>query len=195
MSSAVGQQLSECPPTSEASFGPFDYRTATPEVKRLVEVVGGHFTPAVEALKSGTTGTVGGELSYTLGVFPNHPRALMAMIRLGQRDRTNKPYQAKFTIDCYVERAVEFRPDDMQVREIRGIYNSLQKRYDAAIADFSMVIEAEPDNGNAHYNLGLAYFETGNYERSLAEAKKARALGFQLTGLSEKLKAKGKWVE
>ena len=52
----------------------------------------------------------------------------------------------------------------MQIRQIRGVYHALHKRYDAAIADFSMVVEQEPDNGNAHYNLGLAYFETGNYE-------------------------------
>jgi hypothetical protein len=194
-SSVVGQQLDECPPAGDASYGPFDYRTATRDQKHIVEVTGGHFTPSVEALKSGTTGTVGGELAYTLGVFPNHPRALMAMIRLGQRDKTNKPYQAKFTIDCYVERAVQFRPDDMQIRQVRGVYHALKKRYDAAIADFSMVVEQEPDNGNAHYNLGLAYFETGNYQRARAEAKKAHALGFQLPGLREKLKAKGKWDE
>ena len=38
-----------------------------------------------------------------------------------------------------------------------------------------------------------AFFQA--WSESRVEAKKARALGFQLTGLSEKLKAKGKWDE
>ena len=58
-----------------------------------------------------------------------------------------------------------------------------------------MVIEQEPQNANAHYNLGLAYFETGDYDTALAKARQARALGFPLPGLADKLKAKGKWKD
>ena len=42
-------------------FGPFDYRTASPEQRRLVE--GTHFTPKVESLAGGnTTITPGGDM-------------------------------------------------------------------------------------------------------------------------------------
>ena len=177
------------------AYGPFDYRTATKEQKYLVEIAGGHFTPSVEALKSGTTSTLGGEMNYTLNAFPNHPRALMAMIRLGQRDKTDKPKGSRHTIECWLERAIQFRPDDLSVKQIRGVYYSMQKQYRMAIADFELVVEQEPDNANAHYNLGLAYLEVGDYDRALTEAKKARSLGFPLAGLQDKLKAKGKWQE
>jgi len=42
-------------------FGPFDYRSASPEQRRLVE--GTHFTPKVESLAGGnTTITPGGDM-------------------------------------------------------------------------------------------------------------------------------------
>jgi hypothetical protein len=194
-SGASAQLPGDCGNPFESGYGPFDYRTATYDQKHLVEIVGGHFTTSVETLVSGNTGTVGKELDYTLRAFPNHPRALLAMIRLGQRDRTTRPKGAEYTVECWVERAVSFRPDDIGVRQVRGIYYSMLKKYKEAIADFKTVIEQQPDSANAHYNLGLSYFEVGSYDDALAEAKLARSLGFPLDGLKNKLKAKGKWRE
>src|SRR5262245_56299958 len=56
--------------------GPADYRIASDYLIRLVE--NAHFTPDVEMLNRGKSSTVGGDLAYTLRVFPNHPRALKA---------------------------------------------------------------------------------------------------------------------
>jgi hypothetical protein len=196
MGPAAAQMPGDCGNPFENNFGsvgPFDYRTATAGAKRLVEMF--HFTTNVETLQSGNSGPLGGELDYTLRVFPNHARALMSMIRLGQRDKTIKPQGAHYTVECYVERAVEFKPDDTAIRQLRGIYYSMHRNYDKAIADFQLVIEQQPDNANAHYNLGLAYFEIGNYEGAVAEAKRANALGFPLAGLRNKLKAKAKWKD
>jgi tetratricopeptide (TPR) repeat protein len=191
--SAQSQIDADCGDPFQNAYGPFDYRSASPDQKQIVEV--NHFTPAVESLHSGITGSLGAEIDYTLRAFPNHPRALMAMIRLGQRDRTNKPQGAHYTIDCYVDRAIRFRPDDTKARQIRGIYFSNQRRYNEAIADFSAVVQQQPDNANAHYNLGLAYFEAKDYARARDEAKLARDLGFPLEGLKGKLKSAGKWTD
>jgi tetratricopeptide (TPR) repeat protein len=189
----VAQVIGDCGDPFQNAYGPFDYRTATPDQKNIVEQH--HFTPAVESLRAGITGTVGGELDYTLRAFPNHARALMAMVRLGQRDKTTKPKGAQYTVECFVERAVQFRPDDPSVRQIRGIYLSLQRKYARAVEDFQAAIQQQPNNANAHYNLGLAYFELGNYEQAQEEAKLAQSLGFPLEGLKNKLKTKGKWNE
>ncbi len=44
-------------------FGPFDYRTASPRDKNMVERA--HFTSKVETLRGGnTSATAGGDLSY-----------------------------------------------------------------------------------------------------------------------------------
>jgi len=177
----------------ENGYGPFDYRTATPAQKHIVESY--HFTQPVEALQQGKTTTLGGDIDYTLRAFPNHRRALLAMMRLGQREKTTKPKGAQWTVACYIERAIQFQPDDAGVRELRGIYYSIQRKYGDAIADFKSVIDAEPNNANAHYNLGLAYFEVGNYADARDEAQAAKKLGFPLPGLEKKLKAKGQWSD
>jgi len=188
---ASAENFVDCGNPFESAYGPYDYRTATHEQKRLVEFY--HFNAGVESLQSGSAGVLGSDISYTLRAFPNHPRALMSMIRLGQREQNPKPKGAEYPVACWIERAVLFRPDDMAIRQIHGIYASMQRQYDQAIADFAAVLEAQPDNANAHYNLGLAHFEKGNYDVALAEAKSAASLGFPLQGLKEKLKAKGKW--
>jgi hypothetical protein len=62
------------------AYGPFDYRTSRDKLA-IVEIA--HFTPDVEALRSGNTGQLGGDLDYTLRTSPNHARALIAMANLG----------------------------------------------------------------------------------------------------------------
>jgi tetratricopeptide (TPR) repeat protein len=191
---AAAQNVSgDCGDPFRNSYGPFDYRTASSDKKVLVEQH--HFNAGVESLQSGTTGPLGHDIDYTLRAFPNHPRALMAMVRLGERDKTPKPRGAQFTVECYLQRATEFAPDDANVRHVRGIYFSIKRDYAKAIKELEQVIAQQPDNPNAHYNLGLAYYETNNYDRALAEAKAAQSLGFTLQGLEKKLKAKGKWTD
>jgi tetratricopeptide (TPR) repeat protein len=190
---AWAQIESTCGDPFKNAFGPYDYRTATPSQLEVVEQH--HFTSDVESLRAGITGTLGSEIDYTLRVFPNHTRALLAMIRLGQRDRTNKPKGAHYPIECYIERAVVFRPDDPSVLQVRGIYFASQNRYSQALKDFKAVVDQQPDNANAHYNLGLAYFETKSYALAREQGKIAKELGFPLDGLRKKLMVVGEWRE
>jgi tetratricopeptide (TPR) repeat protein len=186
-------QEGSCGDPFKNAFGPYDYRTATSAQRNVVEQH--HFTAEVESLRSGITGTIGGEIDYTLRAFPNHPRALMSIVRLGQRDRTNKPKGAHYSVECYIERAVVFRPDDVAVLQIRGIYFAGQNRYAQALQDFKVVVEKQPNNANAHYNLGLAYFETKSYDLAREQGKIAKELGFPLDGLRKKLTVVGEWHE
>jgi hypothetical protein len=179
--------------TVSTGYGPFDYRTATPAQRAIVEE--NHFTSQVETLRGGIGSTVGGELDYTLRAFPNHPRALMAMVRLGQRDKTNQPRGAHFTVECYIDRAVRYTPDDYNVKQIRGIYLSMKGKHMEAIEDFKAVVKAQPDNANAHYNLGLEYFEIEDYDAARNQAKIAHDLKFPLDGLRKKLQQAGKWED
>ena len=52
-----------CGPLQNA-FGPFDYRTAKPEVRALVE--NAHFDEGVAALRRGLSSKLGGDIDYTL---------------------------------------------------------------------------------------------------------------------------------
>src|SRR5678816_429071 len=118
---ASGVVLAQTPPCGELrnSYGPFDYRTSKAELKIVEDF---HFTPDVETLRHGNTGTVGGDLDYTLRASPNHHRALMAMVNLAIRTKSEKPLGPKYSVDCYFDRAIRFASDDASVRIIYGIY-------------------------------------------------------------------------
>ncbi len=172
-------------------FGPFDYRTATRDSIRLVEDF--HFTPDVEMLKKGATGNLGGDLNYTLQVFPNHPRALASMMALQFKLKSDKPPGAKWPVACYFDRAIRFAPNDGNVRTVLGVYLMRLNQTAQAIAQFKVAEQLGEDSGNLHYNLGLAYFDVSDFPSSVEHAKKAYALGFTLPGLKNKLVKAGKW--
>lgn len=154
-----------------------------------------HFTPGVEGLTSGASGPLGGDIGYTLDHFPNHHRALAAMTRLALRDKNRKPHGARYTIDCYFERAVRFRPKDAKVRSLFGGYLLALGQADAALEQLEQAATLEPENPTAHYNLGLLYLKKKDYDKSRASAAKAYGMGFPLPGLKNKLVAAGQWRE
>lgn len=173
-------------------FGPFDYRTASQENKNLVEAT--HFTPDTEQLKRNSgTGYPGQDIGYTLHVFPNHPRALIAMSRLAIAEKSPHPKYARYSINCYFARAMQFRPDDGEVYMIYGVHLMKTGAVDQAVVQLSKAVELNDASANAHYNLGLAYMEAKNYDKALVHAQKAYALGFPLPGLRNMLQKVGKW--
>lgn len=178
----------------ENHFGPIDYRTASKKDKDMVENV--HFTRAVETLASGaTTISAGGDMAYTLHVFPNHHRALMALIKLGEKEKTVKPRGMRYTVPCYFDRAERFRPDDATVKSIFGVYLMRSGKNEEAQKKLEEALELAGDNANVYYNLGLSYYQMKLFDQSLKAAHRAYALGFPLPGLRDMLKRAGKWEE
>ena len=175
------------------AYGPFDYRTAEQAKLKLVEDY--HFSRDVEAGRAGKTGKVGDDLDYVLRAFPNHQRALVALVNVESREKTEKVPGLSWPVSCYFDRALRFAPDDREVVTIYGVYLLRHKQTTEAIAQFERAAELGEDSGNLHYNAGLAYFDAGDYDKALLHAHKAYALGFSLPGLRDKLKKKGKWVD
>ena len=173
-------------------YGPFDYRT---DGKALEIVESVHFTPQVEALIRGSTGSVGGDIGYTLATSPNHHRALLAMTRLAEKQRNPRPAGASYTVDCYFDRAIRFKPDDNIVRMIFANYLIRNAREAEARAQLKVAEKRGADNGFTQYNIGLLYFDMKDYDSALSQAHKAVALGFEQPALKEKLQAAGKWSE
>jgi tetratricopeptide (TPR) repeat protein len=171
--------------------GPFDYRVATMEERKLVE--DWHFNSNIQRYIARPTNTLGGDVDYTLRAFPNNHRALLFMMNLSVREKLEKPRGARYTVACYFDRAIRFRPDDGQVRMLHGLY--LLRRGDKAraIGELKLAAELTGEDPNVFYNLGLAYFEIGDFEKSLRFAKKAYALGFPLKGLKNMLIRANKW--
>lgn len=175
-------------------FGPFDYRSARADDKNMVER--SHFTPRVESLVRGHTSiTPGGDISYTLSVFPNHHRALMAMMKLAKREKKDKPRDSSYSVECWLERAERFQPEDQMVKALYGIYLSEKGKKSEALAKLVSALELGTPSANIDYNIGLVFFDLGEYEKSLQSAHRAYAGGFSLPGLRNKLVRAGKWRE
>ena len=174
-------------------YGPYDYRT---DGDKLPIVTGAHFTDVVEALIRGTTSTrPGGDIDYTLRAIPNNHRALMAMMRLGEKEKTSQPSGSRYSIECWFERAILFRPDDGIVRMIYSTYLNRNGRIPDATRQLEIATTYAKDNAFTHYNIGLHYFDMKNYDKALVQAHKAIELGFPQTVLRDKLQSVGKWAE
>lgn len=175
------------------AIGPLDYRIAPPDAIEIVETR--HFTRNVEMLTRGERGTIGGDIAYTLNAFPNHPRALRSAAAYERRRGPEAVKEMGFSTRCWFERAVSFRAADPNVRII--IASELIKRREKEEARSHLVVAEKNANGSAvvFYNLGLLYFDLGDYDRSMAFAREAYGLGLNLPGLRQKLTSVDKWQE
>lgn len=174
-------------------YGPYDYRT---DHDKLSIVTGAHFTAVVESLIRGTTNTTaGGDIDYTLRAIPNHHRALIAMMRLGEKEKTPQPRSSRYSVECWFERAIRFRPDDSIVRMIYSTYLNKSNRSLEANQQLEIATSYAKDSAFTHYNIGLHYFDLSNYEKALIQAHKAIELGFIQTALRDQLKSVGKWTD
>lgn len=177
----------------KTALGPLDLRTTPPDEIEFVEVR--HFPSNVERLIRGEKGTIGGDIAYTLRVFPNHPRALRSAAEWQRRNNGMLPPDMQYTIACWFDRAVAYRPDDALVRIVWAFELLKSKQTDAALAQVTMADKLAKDNPQLRYNVGLLYFELKEYDKAMANAKVAYEQGFNLPGLKEKLVKAGKWKE
>lgn len=115
------------------------------------------------------------------------------MIDLAAKEKTAKPLGAKFSVECYFERAVRFAPKDAIVRVLHGVYLTKSGQMQQALSEYKEAEKLEPENAGVLYNLGIFYFKQKNYEKSRNYAKKAYAHGFPLLGLKNMLERAGKW--
>lgn len=175
------------------AYGPVDFRTA--EKAKITIVTDHHFTSNVEFLIKGNASYLGGDLDYTLRAIPNHPRALVSMMRFGERLQADQVPHAKYPVECYFERAVRFRPEDTTVRMLFATFLNKKQRKDEALFHLRAAQKAASDNPFTHYNLGLVFFEMGEFELSADAARSAQSMGFPRTDLIDRLKGAGKWVD
>lgn len=154
-----------------------------------------HFTSNVENLRHGNSGTLGAELSYTLMIFPNHHRALAALGKLSLREKNLKPDGIKYSVGCFFDRAIRFKPNDAMVRMVYGNYLLKAGQMKEAAEQLQVAVDLDPENPTINYNAGLAHIQKKDYERARIYAKKAYDLGFPLPGLKNQLIKAGKWEE
>lgn len=189
----------------QREWGPFDYRPEryVPEGtyrshNALINIVEqAHFTPEVETLIRGkSSGALpGGDLSYTLSVFPNHHRALIALSNLAVREKSLQPKQTSYSVECYFQRAMAFRPDDNMVRMIYANYLIQIGRVPVAVTQIDTVASRNPDSAFTQRSISLLYFEVKNYEKALTHAHKASEHGMNIDVIKTQLQKVGKWQD
>ena len=171
---------------------PEDYRKASARLKVVEDY---HFGPTVESLiRPMQVGmAIGSDLDYTLWGYPNHHRALVTLVRLGAREKTDQPRGTNFTIDCYFRRALRIASDDHIVRMIYASYLGSVNRQDDGLRQLNYVVESAEDSPVTHYNAGLIYMELGALEQAVAQAKRAIELGYPRQELRNGLQKRGVW--
>ncbi len=199
--------------------GPFDYadpRFATKgeyrhiighsgmSVRTLVE--GAHFKPETERLERGVKSVSPmPDIDYTIRAFPNHHRALWAMVRYYLRQLKRNPNPVVLSgirrgssfppPECYFYRAEAFNPHDPGVPAIFGLYLHKLEKFDAALAQYKKAESMGSPSSDLYYNMGLLYADMNDLENAQKYADIARKSGHPLTGLQRKidrLKAKQK---
>ena len=194
--SAVFTNVQAAPHCGEltTAYGPYDYTNADHRTNKLSVVEQFHFTPDMEKLIKGAN-SLGGDFHYTLASFPNHHRALDSMAKLAFKEKTIRPAGAKYSVECYFERAIRFKPKDAIVRMVYGNYLLKAGRPQKAAEQLQIAVDVEPENATINYNLGLLHVQKKDYVEAMDYAKKAYELGFPLPGLKNQLKQAGKWDE
>ena len=178
---------------SEKPDSPWDYRTRK---DRLELVESRHFTRQVELLIRGeSTINLAADIAYTLRMFPNHHRALASLVRYADTKKTNSFVGMKYSVDCYLQRAVNFKEDDPQTRIIYASHLIKNRRLDKARAQLEYLEQYNEKNSTLNYNIGLIFFFFFFLKKSLQYAHQAYSEGFPLPGLKNKLVKIGKWIE
>jgi tetratricopeptide (TPR) repeat protein len=173
------------------SYGPYDYNDPVQHETYLRIVETAHFTSDVETLKRGRTGSIMGDIDYTLRASPNHHRALYAMARyyLQHPDEDRNPVYR--SADCYFDRALRFRPNDGAVYLVYGLYLAKKGLHERALTAYTRALELMPDSAEAHYDIGLLYAEMKDYAAACRHASEAQALGYPLQGLERQVRSAG----
>ena len=201
-------------PKEGGQYGPFDYYDVknTPS-NALPLVESHHFGPkTLNEARVGDWCFYWGDLDYTLRAFPNHPRALVAMAdflttherpcerrhkknatALDLAEEIEKGSWRDLNPDYYFDTAIRFRPQYAETRILYGQYLQKAGRSNEALKQFIDAEKLEPNSADAHYSLGLAYFESGEKEKAQEHAARAYKLGERKTLLKDKLIAAGLW--
>ncbi len=176
--------------------GSFDYSKRHALSAHSLDVVEhAHFTPEVENLIRGNTSTISGDLDYTLGMWPNHHKALLSVIRFQlQIHNKLRKDSLKAQPECYLQRAIQFSPEDPVPYALYGHYLHKLGHLDHAGHYYKKATEIDPDNAKFAYSYSLLLIDLKEYDNAVKYAKIAYQKGNHTPkGLKAKLDHLGFW--
>lgn len=188
---ASGSEDVFCPPL-QRDFGPYDYLNKAHTDRHLRTVERRHYTERVRNMHPrGETGSLIGDITYTLNWFPNHHGALDLFSRLAVRENSPTPLGTSVHIQCRFQWARQVNSHDEMVPLIHGMYFYRLERYEDARTLMEEAVKMKPSSATAHYNLGLVLVALEDFEAARSHARRAYGLGFPLPGLRDMLARAG----
>lgn len=184
------------------NYGPYDYRQykdapeidpVTKQMSPLLMVEGAHFIDTCEALVKCKRGSIGSDIDYTLRAFPNHHRALVAMMLYGERTKRDQPPDALFTVDCYFKRALAWKSDDVIVRLIYAGYLNGKGKAGPAKEQLEAASKLTGDNAFSVYNVGMVALDLNQVDMAVDAARRAYGAGMTHPVLRQRLIAINRW--
>jgi len=185
-------------------FGPFDYLQRDQFQNELKIVEDFHFYPDPEDLNQrGSPTTPLDDIHYTLQAWPNHHKALYLAVRyrlhhpgawtFNPTEMRTRVYRSGFPAECYLQRAINFSPNDPVPFMLYGMILHKMKLYDNALQQYRSAIRLVPNDIVTLYNMGLTLVEMKNYNEAMQVAEKVYGAGFPLPALKKKLIDAGHW--
>jgi tetratricopeptide (TPR) repeat protein len=191
----AGEDLPACVQLGDLA-SPVDYRTrdSTAQLRwGIQDVKRNHYDPAVGRMRGGEYSRgVMADLDFLLRHWPNHLPGLEALIQYDLGGGRAYEFAPAY---CYFERARAFVPDDPGVLLHEGYYFWKKKNNERAIEAYEAALAVDPKSTDAHYSLGLLYYESGEYDKAVIHARAAYDAGYPLPGLKRKLQQAGHWAE
>jgi tetratricopeptide (TPR) repeat protein len=173
----------------EANRDYYTARATREGTETLKNVEAFHLGVATDEMKARRFDRAWSDLEFILRYFPNHPQALAMLAEVCDV----KWKDPRCDTDRWFQKAIDKNPQAFQTWVVYGIHLQYVNRIPAAIDSYKKAIELNPSSANAHYNLGLAYFDSQQFELANRQAQLAAVLGMSLPGLRDKLTRTGKW--
>jgi len=161
------------------------YDPAAAAIVRSVEL--NHLDRAISEIQEKRWPSARADLEFILNYVANHPQALALLVEV-----CLKMNEA----DCpqpYFEKALRLFPETASTYSVYGAYLHRLGQVPKAIESYKRALFINPQSGQTHYNLGLAYFDTKEYDRANEEARRAYEMGIKLPGLRDKLIRAKQW--
>lgn len=170
----------------------FRLRGSTPQLRFSFEDGKvNHLDPAMSAMDQGRYDSFAiRNIDFLLQRWPNHYLALQALMRF--ESGGGQTFPSKPAI-CYFEYARQFVPKDANIWILQGIYFHKKENPGEAEMAWRNALEIDATLADAHYNLGLLYFDQGKYQEARTHAGAAYGAGYPLRGLKNKLVRAGQW--
>ena len=176
-----------------AQQGNRDYYSATQTsegAELLKNVEQFHIGPGLERMQGHNYSGARDDFEFILKFFPNHPRGLALISELCDVRWKN----ALCDSSQWFERAIARNPNVGQTVVIEGVHLQRLNRVADAITSYKRALALDPTSRNAHYDIGLAYFDQKKFELANRHAQIAYMLGMPFPGLRDKLTKAGKWM-